>query len=241
MRIRHALTVLAVAVSFPAFATDPQPIEPPAPPPKEVARENQPTPLSQPKVEPKKKGSRFVQRRLARPFAGDGTPLVISKTEKISVRAADRTFEFEPGSAVLSAWPDANTAWLVRDLDHDGRITSGRELFGSWTLTDTQNWPENGFEALAALDDDHDGFVTAKDTHFAELRLWFDKDGDRKTDDGELVSLLSTTRLPVKFEVELSCTDRNRTACTYERAKLDDGTWLLDLHLELRVPPVARR
>lgn len=235
MTIRHALTLLAVASAFPAFAA-----EPPAPPPK-IVRENQPTPLSQPKREPKKKGSRFVQRRLARPFAGQGTPLIISKTEKISVRQADRTFEFEPGSAVLSAWPDANTAWLVRDLDHDGRITSGRELFGSFTLIDAQERPENGFEALAALDDDRDGYVTIKDVHFGELQLWFDQDGDRRTDDGELVALTSAMRLPVTFEVELNCTDRNRTACTYERAKLDDGTWLLDLWLEMRVPPTARR
>lgn len=239
MRSRHALT-LAIALSSPVFATDPQPPPPSAPPqPQNVVRENQPTPLARPNKEKKKKGSRFVQRRLARPFAGEGTPLIVSETERVTLRpVGDATFEFEPGSPVRSAWPDAKTAWLVRDLRNDGQIASGRELFGSFTLVGgTARRAEQGFEALAALDDDGDGFVSARDAAFDELRLWFDRDGDRAASPGELEPLGASTRLPTRFERVL----RRDAAgnATLERARLDDGRWLLDLHLVLSAPARA--
>lgn len=237
MRKRHAVTLI-VALSLPVFATEPEAPAPP-PPARDAERkvENQPQPVAQPKLEPKKKGARFVQRRLARPFAGEGTPLVVSQTGALkTVRPADRTFEFEPGAPVRSLWPDADTAWLVRDLDGDGAIRSGRELFGSWTVTASTR-PENGFAALAELDEDGDGFVTARDAHFGELRLWFDRDGDRSSNPSELVTLASGTRLPVRFARELRCLDRARAACTDERAQFDDGRWLLDLHLKLEASP----
>jgi hypothetical protein len=223
--------MLASLVSLAAWPTD----LPKAPPPQQ-ARENTPPPLVKPPRPPRSAPPRFVQRRLGRPSAGEGTPLVLSLTREVSLRPSTARFEFEPGQPVYSAWPDAQTAWLVRDLDGDGQISSGRELFGSFTALGDRR-ALNGFEALAALDSDGDGFITAKDPAHRELRLWFDRDGDRRVQPGELEPL-GAISVPVTFVVDVRCDALGN--CARERAALTDG-WLIDLHLAFTASPVALR
>jgi hypothetical protein len=221
--------MLASLVSLSASATDLS-----KKPPPQLARENAPLPLVKPPKPPRVKGSspRFVQRRLGRPSAGEGTPLVFSRAEDLSLRPASGRFAFEPGQPVFSAWPDTHTAWLVRDLDGDGQITSGRELFGSFTRVGDRR-AANGFEALAALDADGDGLVSGRDPAHAGLRLWFDRDGDRRVGGGELESLAERA-LPVTFTVEVRCDGQGN--CGRERARVGDG-WLVDLHLKFLNSP----
>lgn len=212
MSTMHALVTVLV------FAAGP--VAPPskAPPPPVVVRENAPLRVERPQQPTK--GKRFVQRRLARPSPGEGTPLVFSLNERPGLTAPDaRTFEFEPGVPVRSSWPDATTAWLVRE----GSVTSGRALFGSFTLTNGVR-AANGFQALAALDLDADGLVSQ--TESSSLRLWFDVDGDRRVGAGELQPVAFD--LPTTFSVGESCNARGD--CVRERAKAGTG-WLLDLHL----------
>lgn len=84
-----------------------------------------------------------------------------------------------------------NLAGGVRfDLDGDGRITSGRELFGTYTEQPAGGRP-NGFLALRLLDADGDGRVTAADPRFADLRLWVDADHDGVSRPEELRTLAS--------------------------------------------------
>ena len=222
MRARDAL-MLASLMSLPVLAVEP--VRAPAPAP--IVRENTPPPLVKPPKPPHKSNPRFVQRRLARPSAGEGTPLVLSRTKDLALRPASVRFEFEPGQSVYSAWPDATTAWLVRDLDGDGQVSSGRELFGSFTLLGDRR-ALNGFEALAALDADGDGLVTPRDPAYGSLQLWFDRDGDRCVQKGELEAL-DGRELPVTFTVEVRCDASGN--CGRERAKVGDG-WLVDLHLK---------
>ena len=67
------------------------------------------------------------------------------------------------GLAENTAWVDAQDGLLVRDLNGDGQISSGRELFGNHTLLHNGARAANGFEALAELDDNADGVVDAND------------------------------------------------------------------------------
>jgi hypothetical protein len=218
MRARDVL-MLASLLSLPALAE-----APPAPAPVQIARENVPPALVKPPKPPRRTTSRFVQRRLGRPSAGEGTPLVFSSTEGLTLRPASARFDFEPGRPVYSAWPDARTAWLVRDLDDDGQISSGRELFGSFTA----GHPSNGFEALAALDADGDGSITPRDPAYSQLRFWFDRNGDRRAQADELEGLEART-LPVTFVVDVRCDALGN--CGRERARFGEG-WLIDLHLQ---------
>ncbi len=99
----------------------------------------------------------------------------------------------------------AGNALLVLDLNEDGVINSGMELFGESTVMEKAidfgkfgNYEEgefagNGFLALAQYDDNLDGKIDASDPVFSKLRLWLDgKDNetpDGITDEGELATL----------------------------------------------------
>ena len=93
------------------------------------------------------------------------------------------------GLAENTAWVSKDDGLLVRDLNGDGKITSGRELFGNHTLLKSGTEAANGFEALAELDDNGDGVVDADDASFASLKVWKDANGNGVTDAGELLTL----------------------------------------------------
>jgi len=120
------------------------------------------------------------------------TPIVFSMEPASCVAdllAPGRTVRFDlDGDGVVErrAWLKPTTGLLVWDGDGDGRITSGRELFGSvtWWL-----FFSNGYRALDMLDDNRDGSLAG-----GELRgisVWFDRDCDGESDSGEVVSLES--------------------------------------------------
>ena len=93
------------------------------------------------------------------------------------------------GFAEQSGWVGRDDALLVRDLDGDGRITSGAELFGDHTRLGNGAFAANGFAALADLDSNEDGVLDDNDKAFASLRLWQDRNGNGITDAGELSDL----------------------------------------------------
>ncbi|MDY0013412.1 MAG: putative Ig domain-containing protein [Rhodocyclaceae bacterium] len=93
------------------------------------------------------------------------------------------------GFAELTGWVASDDGLLVRDLNGNGRIDTGRELFGSETLLANGQKAANGFDALEELDTNADGVIDANDTAFAELRIWKDGNGNGRTDAGELLTL----------------------------------------------------
>jgi len=86
-------------------------------------------------------------------------------------------------------WVGSGDGLLARDLDGDGQIDDGSELFGEATVLEGGVRAKDGFEALAALDTNLDGKLDAQDEAFASLRVWSDADADGVTDAGELRSL----------------------------------------------------
>ena len=107
------------------------------------------------------------------------TPIAIPLTDEIT---ADRVHDplarvrFDAdGSGLEREWtwivPDAG--WLVFDFDGNGRITSSLQLFGNvsfWLF-----W-KNGYEALAALDDNGNGKIEGSE--LKHLAIWRDANGD---------------------------------------------------------------
>ncbi|WP_321395894.1 tandem-95 repeat protein [Emcibacter sp.] len=87
----------------------------------------------------------------------------------------------EDGFGERTGWVRPDDGFLVRDLNANGKIDDISEMFG-----DSE---QDGFAALAALDENLDGVIDAQDSGFAGLKIWQDLDQDGITDAGELSSL----------------------------------------------------
>ena len=103
-------------------------------------------------------------------------------------------------SHAYSLWKASEKApLLVYDPTHTGKITSAKQLFGSYTFGGKTNkaayyqsdeartpWGD-GYEALALLDTNQDGKVNGQELD--PLALWFDKNRDGVSQPGEVESL----------------------------------------------------
>lgn len=77
----------------------------------------------------------------------------------------------------------------MRDLDGNGTIDSGRELFGSETLLADGSKAANGYQVLAELDTNLDGQIDAQEAANANIRIWKDANGDGYSSADELLTL----------------------------------------------------
>jgi hypothetical protein len=103
--------------------------------------------------------------------------------------------------------PTSTTPWLALDRDGDGAITSRTELFGDATVLPSGRTADNGFTALAALDDNADGVIDHRDAAFARLLLWADRDGDERSSAGELRAASETlVSIPLANARDVRCT-----------------------------------
>lgn len=98
------------------------------------------------------------------------------------------------GFAESTGWVGKDDGLLVRDIDSNGYIEGGEELFGDNTLLSNGEKAANGFEALLDLDSvdnggNADGVLDSNDAQWSTLKVWIDSDGDARTDEGELLTL----------------------------------------------------
>jgi len=149
------------------------------------------------------------------------TPLVVAFDNQpidFAPAGVDR-FAFVPGDPAATDWPTATTPWIALDLDGDGAITSGAELFGSSTVLPSGVRATNGFAALAALDANCDGTLDARDPMFSRLVLWSDRNGDHHSTPDELRPLSSTvSAISLAFSLDARCNQRDD--CEGERGSL---------------------
>jgi hypothetical protein len=114
------------------------------------------------------------------------------------------------------AWvASTETPFVVRDRNHNGRVDGIDEMFGDGTKDRLGGGrsSKNGFEALAQYDLDGNGVIDALDPVFGELALWFDRNHDGVTDDGELEPLgrRKVTRIDLGYApVDLRASFGNR-------------------------------
>ncbi len=176
------------------------------------------------------------------------TPLVLvfDMLRGVAYVADDGRSEFDLAAAgeapaTRTDWPTEATPWLVLDRDGDGRITSGRELFGSAVMVDGHA-AHDGFEALANIDANHDGVIDSHDPLFGAMRAWSDRNHDRVSSPDEMQPLTAfgIKSIPVGYTVDARCDARGN--CERERAPL---TWhdasgaahtgaVVDVHLAVR-------
>ncbi len=121
------------------------------------------------------------------------TPLVLDlKGDGIQTLSQSAGVNFDltdSGKSSVVGWVAPSDGLLVEDLNNDGQINNGSELFGSGTNLADGTKAVDGFQALSQLDSNHDGVVDAKDTQFSKLSVWVDANSDGVTDAGELKSL----------------------------------------------------
>jgi len=170
------------------------------------------------------------------------TPLVVQLDGETSFMPAIATpFDMSSdGTCTSTDWP--SSPWLALDRDGDGVISSGAELFGSATKMSTGGYASNGFVALAELDDNRDGKISAEDGSFAKLVLWSDLDDDRMGTAAELrrVGDAHLVSIDLAFDRRASC-DGNGN-CGVERAAFEYHTAegataigeIVDVHLQCR-------
>jgi hypothetical protein len=120
-------------------------------------------------------------------------PLVLDLDgDGIETRAADGSVLFDGNADGVrrgTGWVSADDALLVRDLDGNGWIDNGRELFGDATLKSDGSVAEDGFDALRDLDSNADGMFDANDSAFTKVKIWQDKNQDGRSQESELMSL----------------------------------------------------
>ena len=135
-------------------------------------------------------------------------------------------FDFFGDNLPISiAWTAAGSSnvFLVRDLNGDHKITTGKELFGN--LTDQPPSDDrNGFRALAEFDLDHDGWVDKREAENGRLQLWNDAKHSGVTDFGELQNFRQTgiKRISVRYREDRRV-DQYGNLFRYEAA-VDDSS-----------------
>lgn len=103
--------------------------------------------------------------------AGNMSDPIVVNLDGLGARLGANRTEFDlngDGVRELIAQLAAGSAWLARDLNGNGRVDDGRELFGPQT--------GDGFIELAALDEDHSGWLDTGDAAWSQLGLWRGED-----------------------------------------------------------------
>jgi hypothetical protein len=113
------------------------------------------------------------------------------------------------GTAQATGWVDAHDGLLAMDLNHDGKINSGAELFGNSTLLADGRNATSGWTALAQYDSNVDGKLDAQDAVFDALMVWQDANSNGLTDAGELRSLKDVGVISINLSHDSTITHQN--------------------------------
>ncbi|WP_260254377.1 calcium-binding protein, partial [Neisseria meningitidis] len=93
------------------------------------------------------------------------------------------------GIRTATGWVSADDGLLVRDLNGNGIIDNGAELFGDNTKLADGSFAKHGYAALAELDSNGDNIINAADAAFQSLRVWQDLNQDGISQANELRTL----------------------------------------------------
>jgi tetratricopeptide (TPR) repeat protein len=118
------------------------------------------------------------------------TPLAIPLSDNVppeAIAAPHARIAFDADGSALPrrwTWISPQAGWLVYDPDGTGEITSALQWFGNVTFW--LFW-ENGYQALAALDDNADGELAGNELR--DLAIWHDRNSNGTSDPGEVRAL----------------------------------------------------
>jgi hypothetical protein len=88
-----------------------------------------------------------------------------------------------------TGWVGSGDGLLILDLNGNGSVDSGAELFGSNTLLPDGQLAADGFMALAMYDSNTDQRIDHLDPVWNRLRVWKDQNSNATTEPGEWLSM----------------------------------------------------
>lgn len=88
-----------------------------------------------------------------------------------------------------TGWVAPNEGLLILDLNRNGIVDGGNELFGNNTILQYGQLAANGFVALAMYDSNADQYIDQNDSIWKDLRIWQDKNSNAQTDPGEWLTM----------------------------------------------------
>jgi hypothetical protein len=153
-------------------------------------------------------------------LSGMYTPLVLdldgNGVSTLGLSAGVRFDMLAAGAPVATGWAGPADGLLALDRNGDGRIGDGGELFGSGTTLASGAKAGNGYQALAELDSNGDGAISAADAAFSRLRVWVDSNSDGVSAAAELHTLdeLHITRIGLQNQQEVSLNNGNIVGLT---------------------------
>lgn len=192
------------------------------------------------------------------------SPIIIDTTgEGFRLTSAESGVDFDilgDGKPSRIAWtaPSSGNAFLALDRNHNGKIDSGKELFGNLTDQPPSKHP-NGFLALAEFDKPEnggngDGIIDARDDVFSHLLLWIDENHDGISQPNELHTLpeLGVYSINLRYRDDRSYYDAYGNWFHYQSAlnpnpqdgESKDGRFIYDVFfmaVQGRAPAQSRR
>jgi Ca2+-binding EF-hand superfamily protein len=148
------------------------------------------------------------------------------------------------GQDVQTGWVSASDGLLVLDRNADGSIGDGSELFGSSTVLANGQKANDGYQALREFDTNADGYISADDAVFNELRVWVDANSDGNSATGELKTLaeLGISKISVQTQDSNQMDNGNWVGLTSSYETVDGAThaaadvWFKTLQTQQPVP-----
>ncbi len=101
-----------------------------------------------------------------------------------------------------TGWINTDSGFLAIDLNQNGIIDDGRELFGEASKLPSGDRAANGYLALQAYDSANKGYLDASDPVFAKLMVWVDINKNGVSEKGELFTAkgIGITRIDTGYE-----------------------------------------
>lgn len=157
------------------------------------------------------------------------SPIVIDlDNDGIETLSKDNNIYFDHdgnGFAERTGWIAPDDGLLVYDINQDGKIDTGRELWGNNSVINN-SLAKNGFAALKHWDTDNNNQIDSNDSIWKYLQIWKDNNSNAIADNGELydLSFFNISSISTQYQTT-TLIDRNGNAHRQSgEFKFNDGS-----------------